>query len=158
MVRVKEFLAAHKWLWRVFTVLTVLIIVFIFTNSMRNADESNAMSNVFVDFLEKYFPGTQERLTTIVRKTAHFTEFTLLAVFAGLSFITKNPDKFYERIIYVLFIGLLTACTDEFIQLFSEGRSSQIRDVFIDFSGVCTGAAVCIIVYSVLQIMARRRE
>ena len=33
----------------------------------------------------------------------------------------------------------LTALTDETIQLFSPGRSSQVTDVWIDFAGVVTG-------------------
>ena len=34
--------------------------------------------------------------------------------------------------------GLLTALTDETIQLFVPGRSGQVTDIWIDFSGVMT--------------------
>ncbi|MDD5833249.1 MAG: VanZ family protein [Clostridiales bacterium] len=44
-----------------------------------------------------------------------------------------------------VFFGLLTALTDETIQLFVEGRSGQITDVWIDFAGVCFGTAAAIL-------------
>ncbi len=134
------------------------MIIFIFLNSAQTSDISDSMSNVFVDLLRKLFPEFTGNMVFIVRKSAHFTEFTLLAVCAGLMFITKNPKTFISRIIYILFIGLITACTDEFIQLFSDGRNAQIRDVFIDFGGVCTGAAICSAVYFAVRKWGKGKE
>ena len=47
----------------------------------------------------------------------------------------------------MLFVGLFTAVIDEFIQLFFEGRSAEITDVLIDFSGVVTGALFMLLFY-----------
>ena len=41
--------------------------------------------------------------------------------------------------------GVLTALTDETIQLFSEGRSSQVTDVWLDSAGVLAGILVAIV-------------
>ncbi len=38
--------------------------------------------------------------------------------------------------------GVLTALTDETIQIFSAGRSSQVTDVWLDFAGVLAGILV----------------
>lgn len=37
---------------------------------------------------------------------------------------------------FILLMGVMTALSDEFLQGFIEGRSSEVRDVLIDFSGV----------------------
>ena len=41
--------------------------------------------------------------------------------------------------------GVLTALTDETIQLFSDGRSGQVTDVWLDSAGVLTGILVAIV-------------
>ena len=46
--------------------------------------------------------------------------------------------------------GLLTALTDETIQLFSPGRSSQVLDVWLDFMGVLAGLLVCAAAYPMI--------
>ena len=70
--------------------------------------------------------------THYVRKFAHFAEFFAQgAALSGAIFSVK----YYKNFIYVLLTGLFTACIDEHIQLFFEGRSAQISDVFVDFSG-----------------------
>ena len=44
-----------------------------------------------------------------------------------------------DAIIYILFISLFYAVTDEFHQLFVEGRGSLVSDVLIDFGGSLVG-------------------
>ncbi len=46
---------------------------------------------------------------------------------------------FFKHVSWPMLGGLLTALTDETIQLFVPGRSGQVTDVWIDFSGVLTG-------------------
>ena len=36
---------------------------------------------------------------------------------------------------YILFLALLVAVIDEYIQAFSPGRASRVKDVLLDFSG-----------------------
>ena len=49
--------------------------------------------------------------------------------------------------------GLLTALTDETIQMFSDGRSSQLTDVWLDFSGVCSGVFAALLVLTFFHMM-----
>lgn len=55
----------------------------------------------------------------------------------------KSSAGCMQTAVYAAFAGLMTALTDETIQLFSAGRSSQVTDVWIDFAGCLAGIAVC---------------
>ncbi|MDO5140406.1 MAG: VanZ family protein [Eubacteriales bacterium] len=111
----------------------------------------------------------------LIRKAAHFTEFAGLGALGYAcvkriisAFLTYRPSEdrsisysaalpstqstaYSAALIAVfsaaasVFFGLLTALTDETIQLFVEGRSGQITDVWIDFAGVCFGTAAAIL-------------
>ena len=122
---------------RVFWILTAALVGFIFWNSALDAGESSRLSGSLTGIL-----GATEHF---VRKSAHFLEFSLLGAMLSIDFawqkaVSKLP---FSRI---ALMGLLTACADETIQLFSAGRSSQLSDVWIDFGGVVFGAAViCLI-------------
>ena len=127
----------------VFIVLTGLMTAFIFWNSSRPAVESTNASNGFVYFFIKLLSRVgvsagYDVMQTIVRKAAHITEFAVHAVLLAGCF----AGKLKKRIIYIFFFGLLTACTDEFIQLFSEGRAGLVTDIFIDFGGTVMGTGI----------------
>lgn len=128
----------------IFAILALLMTVFIFWNSARPAVESAQSSGRFVVFLDKlllYF-GVHidyDAMQKLVRKAAHIAEFLVQSMLIAGSF----SGKYRKRIVYILFFGLLTACTDEYIQLFSDGRAGLIGDIFIDFSGTAVGAAAC---------------
>jgi VanZ family protein len=72
-----------------------------------------------------------------VRKTAHFCEFGLLGCELTLLFWLKSGLSF-QNLCNSAFAALLTAVTDETIQIFS-GRGSQVQDVVLDFAGALTG-------------------
>lgn len=149
--KITVFAEKHKKLYIVFAVLAAMTAVFIFTNSMRNGNESKEQSDFFADILKALFIYDYDTIAFWVRKAAHFTEFMMFSVFFSLALLFKEPKKFYRRIIYVLFFGLLAACCDEYIQIFSEGRSSGVGDVFIDFFGVGTGVIICSVAYEILK-------
>ena len=54
--------------------------------------------------------------------------------------------------------GVLTALTDESIQLFSSGRSGQVADVWIDTGGVLWGMLVMAVLVSVFSAKRRTRS
>lgn len=124
-------------------ILALAVTAFIFWNSLKPAQESSEASGRFVTALEKLFAnfglyadyGFVEK---IVRKTAHITEFAVQAILVAGCF----SGKYRKRVIYILFFGLLTACTDEYIQLFSAGRAGLISDIFIDFGGTSLGTLI----------------
>jgi len=82
-----------------------------------------------------------ENLNLIIRKNAHAFEYMGLAILiCNAFFINKFKGK--GAIIYVLFICLLYAVTDEFHQLFVPGRTSLVSDVLIDFTGAIIGLSL----------------
>lgn len=123
-----------------FAVLGIAATAFIFYNSLKPSFESAQSSSVIVDFIVEKLSGFGFRLdydtvTLLVRKAAHVAEFFLQGIFFSLAYFF-GKHKFSSRIIYVLFLGLLTACTDELIQIFVYGRGSLVADIWIDFFGV----------------------
>ncbi len=132
--------------------LTVGVIAFAFIHSSMPSDISGEESEGVMMFLQSFFKtlGINAELTDhIVRKTAHFAEYTAiggLLMCCAYSFNRIKPVKYYSQ---VLFFGLATAVCDETIQLGVAGRSGQITDVLLDFSGVVFGAAVMLLFFTI---------
>lgn len=140
-----------KRLSGLFFILTALVTVFIFSRSLKPVNVSSAESDFFVNIVIGFFNVNKEILSNIIRKTAHCFEFFVQGSCLALAFVCSK--KYYERIIYILFCGLFTAVTDEFLQLFSEGRGSMVSDVFIDFSGTC----IAVILFTLIWYFIKKK-
>lgn len=133
---------------RFFYMAAVAATAFIFSNSLKTAAVSDQSSNVIVEYVQMLLLkfGTEIEagmLVYPVRKAAHVTEFLVQSLCLSGCF----KGKYKDRIIYILFFGLITACTDELIQSFVPGRGSLVSDVFIDFAGTAIVCAVAGIMY-----------
>ena len=136
----------------------IVMMCMIFMFSSQNADESSQLSyQVGVKVLtianETFDRGWTvkqiEHLSSVgqfyIRKTAHFTEYFLLAVSVAFPLYVYGVRGFW----LVLSAGgfcVAFACLDEYHQSFVAGRSPQRRDVFIDSCGVLLGVIVTRIV------------
>lgn len=135
-------------------ILTAGMIAFAFIHSSMPADLSSEESESVMGVLQYIldFLGFSAELTDhIVRKAAHFAEYTaigMLLVSCAYSFSRTKPYRYYSQI---LFAGLATAVIDETIQLNVAGRSGQITDVLLDFSGVITGAVFMVLIYMIYR-------
>lgn len=133
-------------------ILTAAWIIFIFSNSMKPGEDSTADSLFFKNILDnilRFFGITPaDNLMYIIRKGAHMTEYCVLAVIFGIFCINSFSEipKFTYKMFYIMFLVLFVACCDEFIQLSSAGRSSEVKDVFIDFSGGMIGVMICALI------------
>ncbi len=97
-------------------------------------------------------PGAADRLTMhIVRKLAHFCEYALEGFLLTLC-LRVYTRHFFKHVSWPMLGGLLTALTDETIQLFVPGRSGQVTDIWIDFSGVMTGLLVGLILLGLVRM------
>ena len=134
----------------VFTLALIGCIAFIFSNSMAVAEVSSVSSGRVLQLLQAVLrrlgmPGLAQSLTMhIVRKMAHFCEYTLegFLLMLCMRVYSRHPLR---HITVPMLGGVLTALTDETIQLFSEGRSSQVTDVWLDSAGVLAGILVAIV-------------
>jgi len=162
---------------------TLLWMAVIFFMSAAPSDESSHMSlelcrmigRIFVPGFNAMSPENQlifqESIEFIVRKLAHFTEYTILGVL--LSGTVMNFMQDYRRgssasakenvcrdsvntagfpylraALTAIIIGALYAMSDEFHQLFVPGRSCSLRDVLIDSCGVSAGVGMFMLVVS----------
>lgn len=104
--------------------------------------------------VEKINPH-QQKLNIILRKNAHAFEYIVLAILVcNAFFIYKYKGK--GAVVYVLFICLFYAVTDEFHQLFVTGRTSLVSDVLIDFMGALLGLGLYY--FSYYKIYQRFKE
>ena len=85
----------------------------------------------------------------IIRKSAHFFEYGLLAALLAIDFYLFKQSRL-NLVIYSLFITLLCAVGDEFYQSFI-GRGSTVRDIVIDFSGALFGIACVGVVLGLIK-------
>ena len=127
-------------------VLTALVIAFAFIHSsmpsVQSAQESESVLD-FVTVILKLF-GIEPNLSDhIIRKLAHFTEYTVL----GAMLCSCDRIKPIKFVPYTVSIGLFTCFIDETIQLGVEGRSGQVSDMWIDFFGVLLGTAVMLVAF-----------
>ncbi len=116
---------------------TALIAAFIFSQSMLPATSSSAESGRVLQFLNGILENiglTPFFTQGLVRKIAHFIEF---GVFGIMLCSTLNLFKIKMSFSALFALGgtLFVAITDECIQLFSAGRSFQIRDILLDTCG-----------------------
>ena len=134
----------------VFTLALIGCIAFIFSNSMAVADVSSVSSGRVLQLLQAVLrrlgmPGLAQRLTMhLVRKLAHFCEYLLegFLLMLCMRVYSRHPLR---HITVPMLAGVLTALTDETIQLFSEGRSSQVTDVWLDSAGVLAGILIALV-------------
>lgn len=137
----------------IYAILIIINCIIIFNFSAQNAEKSSKTSNVIVnkivtDISKKNTKIEKENIannvTFIVRKTAHFSIYTLLGILLMSEANTFKINTKTKLLICLLF-GLLYAASDEFHQKFVSGRSSEIRDVCIDTLGVLFGNLLVII-------------
>ncbi len=157
----------------IFISLTILITAFIFSNSLKNGEESNAQSEPIVEAVETILDPKDEVPTKtfnyIVRKAAHITEFTMLGLtLAGMMWCMNGrighgnkPKRIHEdnrrQTATGLLTGLMIAAADEIIQSFT-GRTSSVTDVLIDFTGVALGMTIWLMIQFIRMKRSKPEE
>ena len=120
--------------------LLIATLALIWGNSLLPGEESGHLSRqIYLWLLEAGIPVPSEHF---LRKAAHFCEFGLVGLEYALLFWLRGGLRF-QSLCNAAFASLLTATTDETIQLFSENRGSQLTDVLLDFAGSLAGIALC---------------
>lgn len=145
--------------------LVLLWMALIFSFSAQPAEESLQTSGGFSEFLAKLLYNDFGSLSAerhaeilgncqfIVRKAAHFSVYGMLGILIYTA-CRVSEFKFYPIISSA--ICLLYAISDEIHQKFVEGRSGELRDVLIDFSGALTGIVGMMIIFAILNKFLKR--
>lgn len=150
------------------TVLTLLMIAFIFWNSAQPTSASIQASVRVTEKVETVAEQSgihdkvlsQRQATHYIRKAAHAIEFFALGALLFLSATVLHKTPRLQTIWNILSVSLLVAVTDEAIQIWS-GRGPKVQDVLLDFCGATAAILLCSLVYygirAIFRTFRRRR-
>lgn len=121
---------------RICTTLLVCNLAFIWGNSLLPGEVSGAISDFVKMLVDQIIPGRADSASGggLLRKLAHFTEFSALGALLGWRFGMMGKGKWQP-----LLWGIAAASIDETIQRFVPDRGPSLKDVCIDSCGVLTG-------------------
>ena len=161
----RRFLDKHIVLLTLIPVLAVMLMIFRF--SSQTGVESGALSDRITALVLSVVRPDYDaldaagqalvfgRVSYVVRKSAHFSEFAALGFFLLGHFRALGTKAALRRpALWSLAVGVLYAVSDELHQGFVGGRSPALADGGIDSAGVCCG----ILVMALLLALFRGRK
>lgn len=130
------------WLKKRILWVILLILLFIWGNSLLPAVDSKGLSSHVKDLINlllgRIFGLGGMQGDGLVRKLAHALEFAALGTAVGI-WLYGRIGRYFA---YILLLGLLSALIDETLQLYSNGRAGMIQDVWLDLGGFVLGVSV----------------
>lgn len=160
----------------IWTIIVILLAVaingYIIMHSCLDAVKSSEASSTVVEISEDVVntikPGTvtvdnYDSFSNIIRKLfGHFGLFVVSGLLSSLAFyLCLNPLYKFKKlfiIIISLAFGLLIGGLTEIIQLNVPGRSGEITDVLIDFSGYLIGSAIIAIIILIIYKNKQKKK
>lgn len=134
---------------RLCTALLAVNLLLIWGNSLIPGEISGEISGFVTEVIGKLLglaPGESQGGHGLLRKLAHFSEFACFG--ALLTWRLGMGMQTGRNLICQTLLGSLTvACLDETIQVFVDGRSSGLPDVWIDACGAAAGMTVLLFGY-----------
>lgn len=132
-----------------FTILSFLLICFIWHNSMADAPHSSRESIFVLHLIQHYLymiPDVGHLTNGLLRKLAHLTEYAWLGIALNSAF---RALRIPHGVKLTLGISFLVASVDESIQIFSPGRSAEFKDVLIDTTGAGLGILLAVVLAAI---------
>ena len=163
MVKQRSSKVKHKL---ILLIVLIGIMGFIYYMSAQPVVRSGEMSfridrlvcRLFVDGFENMTAEQQQvavyDMDFLVRKSAHFLEYTMLGLIlmlTGRTFLTSHQKT------AAMLTGAVYAALDEFHQYFVPGRACQVRDVLIDYSGIVTGILTALLLMRIIRAIRNQR-
>lgn len=125
---------------------SIIIMIVIFCLSHQNGNSSSDTSLGVLAFIQQFIPFKLEGF--IIRKFAHVSEYAVLYLSFFYAFY-HTADKPY---IYSMIYSFIYALSDEFHQVFIDGRCGSLIDVGIDSIGM---AVMAVLIYIVMKMTKR---
>lgn len=156
-----------KFLYWIHTIICMLII---FNFSSENSEVSSSTSGNVGRWLLKTFYNGFEKLSSIeqsqivesiqfyIRKTAHFSIYALLGACTHFGTLANKKISHQKNVFISLLICLVYASSDEIHQLFISGRSGQVSDVLLDFTGSIFGTIIFLIALKIIQMIRLKKS
>ncbi len=127
------------------------ILIFSFSNengkvSNKTSDKvMNSVIDVYEDIKDTEISKERRvelvnKTRVLVRKLAHFSLYFILGMLVYILLTTFNLK---HPVILAILFALFYASTDEFHQLFIDGRTSSVLDIFLDTFGSIVGVVLC---------------
>ena len=126
----------------VYTILTLLWMLVIFSMSAQPAEVSGSKSSFITVRIVSLFIDnpTQELIDTVetvIRKLCHFLEYALLSVLIYKTLESYGLKK--RGCALCIAVSMLYAISDEIHQYFVPGRACRLYDILIDTLGAVSG-------------------
>lgn len=120
-----------------------MLLIFVASSDLMSAERT---SRFLIPFLRWIAPGispaTIASIQFLVRKSAHLTEYAILAALLWRG-IQQHQAGSWRAAAIALVAAALYASLDEFHQSFIPSRTGAPRDVAIDCCGALLGLALC---------------
>ncbi len=124
-----------------FWIMTAAVMAIIFLFSCEDGEESKEVSENLLGLIIEYLGNIVSH--NILRKIAHFAEYTVLGFFmCGAIHFSFGKKRLYVPLIPCA----LYAVSDEIHQYFVPERACRIFDVFIDTCGSLTGILIFLLI------------
>ena len=152
-------------------ILAVAINGYIIMHSCLDAAESTKASQGVVEVAEDVVntvrpetitPENHDSFASFIRKAiGHFGLFVVSGLLTPLAlYLSLSPfswAKHYINVMFSLAVGLFMGILTESIQLSVPGRSGEIKDVLIDFSGYLLGTLIIgLILFLVIRKLRKK--
>ena len=150
-----------KLLCTLLSILTVLWIAFIFSNSLEDSVESGAKSAWVYALVHAIIPWVSE---LFIRKMGHFAEFAILGMLISstvFAYICPAPREAIKKHLWcftALPAVFLVGCADEFLQNFIQGRHPAFTDVLIDTAGGLFGIIIILTIVLLIRCSRIKKE
>lgn len=121
---------------------------------------STETSRIIGPLIAFFFPSADETTIQLVhaaiRKTAHVTEYAILAALAARAFLSSDVPWLQNKwAVWAMALVAVTASLDEFNQSFNSMRSGSPFDTLLDISG---GLLAVILVWLFLNWRKRKQN
>ncbi len=144
-------------------VIFIMTAIFIFSSepAVDSDDTSRGFTYTVLSISERFRALSEEEQFEIVeacqhmvRKTAHFSIYLLLGFLLFMALWASGLRFFFAAPLIAAFY----AAADELHQIFVAGRSGEIRDVLIDFTGALCGAFLALLITKVVLNLRRKAD
>ncbi|WP_410503786.1 VanZ family protein [Leptolyngbya sp. 7M] len=112
-------------------------VIFYLSSQAGAASETSRFLGPLIQyFFPEMLPESRQMIHAIIRKSAHFFEYAVLAALVIRAFSLSSLSKLRKNrfVLAIIFSGII-ASIDEFNQSLNPARTGLVTDVLLDLSG-----------------------
>ena len=125
--------------------------------NVDNTNNEDANNSVNVTKYNYEFEMYKGEVRLVVRKSAHFIIY-LVGGFLLFNFFRTYNISLRNQIIYAILGIILYASSDEFHQLFVNGRTARVEDVLLDTLGAIVGILLNLICLKIVYKIKNKKD